>query len=86
MTEKLKIALIDVSKALMELAECLGENPKEPQKAYKLSDVRQALALKSREGHTAEIKALLNKYSANVLSEVKESDYPALMQEVEALG
>ena len=50
-----------------------------------LEDVRKYLAELSRDGHTAQVKQLLNKYSANKLSEVKPSDYRALLKDAEAI-
>ena len=50
-----------------------------------LERVRAVLADKSRLGHTAEVKALLQKYGAAKLSEVKPEQYPKLLAEAEAL-
>ena len=44
------------------------------------------LAQKSRDGFTKEVKEILKKYGANKLSEVSESDYQAVLQNVEVLG
>ncbi|MGN0179800.1 MAG: DNA ligase [Monoglobaceae bacterium] len=57
--------------------------PAEP--ALTLEHVRAVLADKSRSGHTAEIRALLQKYGANRLSEVEPSDYKALLADAEVL-
>lgn len=53
--------------------------------AIPLEKMRSVLADKSRLGHTAEIKALLQKYGAVKLSEVKPENYAALLAEAEAL-
>ena len=45
----------------------------------KLEDVRAVLADISRAGKTAEMRELLTKFGAAKLSEVKASDYPALL-------
>ena len=80
------------AKTLSESADWLdrafsGESPKEPEKpALKLEDVRAVLAEKSRAGHTAEIRALLQKYGAGKLSEINPADYEALLKDTEALA
>ena len=51
----------------------------------KLEDVRAVLAEKSRAGHTAAIRALLQKYGASKLSGVDPKHYEALLKEVEVL-
>lgn len=48
-------------------------------------ELRSRLAEISRAGHTAEIKELLQKFGAGKLSEIKESDYAALLTEAEGL-
>ena len=47
--------------------------------------VRAVLADKSRQGHTAEIRALLQKYGAAKLSGVAPSNYRALLADAEVL-
>jgi len=44
------------------------------------------LAAKSRDGYTAEVKALLKSFGANKLSEVKEEDYEDLYLQAEVIG
>ena len=62
------------------------ENPAPVQKpALTLEQVRAVLAEKSRAGHTAAIRALLQKYGASKLSGIDPKHYEALLQEVEAL-
>lgn len=56
---------------------------KEPE--LKLEDVRTVLADMSRKGHTAEIRALLQKYGAVKLSGVDPANYSALLKDVEGL-
>ncbi|MBT9152215.1 MAG: hypothetical protein DDT35_00429 [Firmicutes bacterium] len=51
-----------------------------------LEDVRAVLAEKSREGHTAEIRLLLERYGAPKLSQIDPSKYVALLEEVQVLG
>ena len=57
-----------------------------PELALKLEDVRAVLAEKSRAGHTAEIRQLLQKYSANKLSEIEPANYKALLKDAEVLS
>lgn len=52
----------------------------------KLEDVRAVLAEKSRAGHTAEVRALLQKYGAEKLSAVDPANYEALMKDAEVIG
>lgn len=53
--------------------------------ALTLEAVRAILAEKSRDGHTAEIRALLQKYGANKLSGVDPANYKALLTDAEEL-
>lgn len=60
---------------------------KEPEKkVLSLTDVRAVLAEKSRNGYTADVKALLLKYGADKLSDINPADYEALLAEAEVLG
>ena len=60
---------------------------KEKQKPEsKLEDVRAVLAEKSRSGHTAEVRDLLQKYGAAKLSAVDPANYEALMKDAEVIG
>ena len=60
--------------------------PKPEEKALSLEDVRAVCADKSRNGFTAEVKAVLTKYGADKLSGVDPAEYKALLAEVEVLG
>ena len=51
----------------------------------KLEDVRAVLAEKSRAGHTAAIRTLLQKYGASKLSGVDPKNYEALLKDAEVL-
>ncbi len=65
------------------------EKPKETPKQEKilsLTDVRAVLAEKSRNGYTAEVKALLNKHGADKLSEIDPAEYPGLLADAEVIG
>ena len=58
-------------------------SPPEPE--LTLEQVRAVLADKSRQGHTAEIRALLQKYGASKLSQIDPAHYKALLAEAEVL-
>ena len=51
-----------------------------------LEQVRAVLADKSRKGHTAEIRSLLQKYGASKLSGIDPVHYEALVADAEVLG
>lgn len=55
------------------------------EKPLTLEEVRAVLAEKSRAGHTAEVKELLNKHGADKLSEIDPMEYPALLADAEVL-
>lgn len=61
------------------------EKVKQEEKTYEIEDVRKILANKSRLGHTAKIRELLEKYGAKKLSEIEPSNYKDLVAEVEKL-
>ena len=53
--------------------------------AISLEKVRGVLADKSRSGHTAEVRAIIQKYGADRLSELDPKDYAAVLKEAEVL-
>ncbi len=55
------------------------------EKTVTLEQVRAALAEKSHDGFTAEVRALLEKYGASKLSQIDPSKYADLLVEAEAL-
>ena len=60
--------------------------PKPEEKpALTLEQVRAILADKSRAGHTAAIRDLLQKYGASKLSQVDPKNYEALLRDAEVL-
>lgn len=61
------------------------EKVKQEEKIYEIEDVRKILADKSRLGHTAKIRELLEKYEAKKLSEIEPSNYKDLVADVEKL-
>ncbi len=56
------------------------------EKPLTLEAVRAVLAEKSRDGHTADIRAILEKHGAAKLSEIDPTKYTALLADAEALG
>lgn len=69
---------------LLTALESDEELPKE-EKIYEIEDVRKILADKSRLGHTAKIRELLEKYGAKKLSEIDPGNYKDLVADVEKL-
>ena len=61
------------------------EKVKQEERTYEIEDVRKILADKSRLGHTAKIRELLEKYGAKKLSEIEPSNYKDLIAHVEKL-
>ena len=55
-------------------------------KPLALEQVRAVLAEKSRNGHTAQVRLLLEKHGAAKLSEIDPVEYAALLAEAEVLG
>lgn len=64
-------------------AKAAKQEPEE--KPLTLEEVRAVLAEKSRAGHTAEVKELLNKHGADKLSEIDPAEYTALLADAEVL-
>jgi hypothetical protein len=54
-------------------------------KALTLEEVRAVLAEKSRNGHTAKVRELLEKHGASKLSEIDPKKYAALLADAEVL-
>lgn len=65
----------------------IQQTPPAPKhKPITLEQVRAVLAEKSRDGHTAEVRVLLEKHGAAKLSAIDPKEYTALLVEAEALG
>ena len=60
--------------------------PEEPPKLLTFEEIQTAFRMKSRDGYTAEVKALITKFGAKKLSEIDPADYHALMKELEVIG
>ena len=58
----------------------------ETPKPLTFEEIQTAFGMKSRDGYTAEVKALITKFGAKKLSEIDPTDYPALMKELEVIG
>ena len=71
-----------------EAPETLTEEqpPEEMPKPLTFEDVQTAFGMKSKDGYTLEVKALITKYGAKKLSEIDPTDYPALIKELEVIG
>ena len=84
-------ALADSVRALCaSLADSPQEEPK-PQLAKKkqsipLEKVRGVLAEKSRDGYTAEVRAIIQSFGAERLSEIDPANYEAVLKKAEVLG
>ena len=93
--QKLAAGLDECGKALIRMAHVLtekkdedpaAEGEKKPEKKLSLEDVRRVAADKARQGHTDEVRQLIQKFGADKLSGVDAAKYPALMKELEAMG
>ena len=79
--------ILQVAKDLYKLAEHFDSLFKvEPEKnAISIEEVRSVLAEKSQVGKGPEIRALIEKYGADKLTDLEPSCYEALLSEVKAL-
>ena len=84
--------LIGISESLADLfsgkvnAVPNQQQPQPETKVLKLEDVRAVLAEKSRNGFTAEVRVLLEKYGAVKLSEIDPQEYKSLLADAEVIG
>jgi hypothetical protein len=81
--------LRSAAQSLNTVADRLEELFSQSESAVKpitLEQVRMVLAEKSRDGYTADVRALLEKHGAGKLSEIDPSEYPALLAEAEVMG
>ena len=69
-----------------ESAEPKAESVAAKPKALTLEQVRAVLAEKSRNGHTAKVRELLEKHGASKLSEIDPAKYAALLADAEVLS
>lgn len=80
--EGLQLVIMDGKADVEKAVEAV---PQPETKAYTFVDVRKAMAAKSHEGFTEQVKALIAKFGATKLSDVNEADYNALMDELEGI-
>lgn len=90
--EELRSAAAAISDAADWLTRMFNEQPQAsdasaspPEPELTLEQVRAVLADKSRKGHTAEVRALLQKYGAAKLSGIDSANYKALLADAEVL-
>ena len=67
------------------LREMFGGEEKKEEK-YTLAEVRRVLVEKSRAGHAEEVKAMLARHGADRLSDISETEYPAMMREAGSIA
>ena len=79
-------AIDDVANWLTRQFSSPGPKEPEPKPAPTLEQVRAVLAEKSRAGHTAAIRELLQKYGVAKLSLVDPQHYEALLKDAEGLA
>ena len=78
-------SIYDITARLANVLNLVGDTDAVAERAYSLEEVRAVLADKSRQGHTAEIRALLQKYGASKLSGIDPTNYKALLADAEVL-
>ena len=91
--EELRSAAAAISDAADWLTRMFSEQPQAsdasaspPEPELTLEQVRAVLADKSRKGHTAEVRTLLQKYGAAKLSGIDPANYKALLDDAEVLN
>ena len=85
---KCAATISDTAELLAEIFNSQDPEQEEPARVeaeLSLEAVRAVLAEKSRQGHTAQVRALLQKYGANKLSEIDPANYQALLTDAEDL-
>ena len=89
--DELRAAAVAINDVASQLAEKFGGgNTEKPtttdEPVLTLEEVRAVLAEKSRNGYTAEVRSLLQKYGADKLSGIDPVQYKALLADAEVLG
>ena len=79
-------AINGIADTLAEMFSTVSADEAPAAPALTLEQVRAVLAYKSRAGHTAEVRVLLQKYGASRLSGVDPASYEALLADAEVLG
>ena len=85
LTDMKSVEVID-AQPVAQIPEKESKTKKKKAKVYTFEDVRKAFSAKSHAGFTTEVKALISKYGAARLSDIQESDYAALMADLEVIG
>lgn len=62
------------------------EAPTRKKQTIPLEKVRGVLAEKSRDGYTAEVRAIIQSFGADRLSEIDPSQYEAVLKKADVLG
>ena len=62
------------------------EKPAKKKQTIPLEKVRGVLAEKSRDGYTAEVRAIIQSFGAERLSEIDSANYEAVLKKAEVLG
>lgn len=79
--------LRDAARLINEVVDELVSQQEESDKPQiSFTDVRAVLAQKATAGFKAEVKALLGKFNAEKLSDIRPDDYEELMKEAEGIG
>lgn len=86
-------SLTALADSVRALCGTLAYGPREPEKpkpekgalAVTLEQVRGVLAEKSRDGYTAEVRAIIQSFGADRLSEIDPSQYEAVLKKAEVL-
>lgn len=80
------LKLRNAAQLINEVADELDKAPEAPKAKIEFTTVRAVLAQKAATGFKAEVKALLGKFNAEKLSDIRPEDYEQLMNEAEAIG
>ena len=83
------VLTVDTMAAVIEAEEPKQIEEKQPKKEEKkeltFEEVRAVLATKSREGHTAEVKAIITEFGVEKLSDIEPAQYEELLAKVEVI-
>ena len=83
------VLTVDTTAAVIEAEEPKQIEEKQPKKEEKkeltFEEVRAVLATKSREGHAAEVKAILTEFGVEKISDIEPAQYEELLAKVEVI-
>ena len=80
------LKLRNAAQLINEVADELDKASEAPKAKIDFTAVRSVLAKKATAGFKAEVKALLGKFNAEKLSDIRPEDYEQLMNEAEGIG